>query len=110
MTAKLWKRFSQYRQAFKHDDCYRASNQVDRMMNRMTRLMYSGRGLHGNHKASESRLRGWALMVNIVPYTIRSNVERFHRRRARQLRSKYNSENWLENLLISASMNGKTIA
>ncbi len=63
MTAKLWKRASQYRQAFKHDDCYRTSNQVDRLMNRMTRLMYSGRGLHGNHTASERRLRGWALMA-----------------------------------------------
>jgi hypothetical protein len=106
MTAKLWKRSNQYRQAFKHDDCYRTSNQVDRLMNRMTRLMYSGRGLHGNHKASERRLRGWALMVNFVPYAIRSNVERSHRCPAHQLSDKCYSENWLENLLISASMNG----
>jgi len=45
----------------------------------MTRLMYSGRGLHGNHAASERRLRGWALMVNFVPYAHRSNVQRAHR-------------------------------
>jgi len=107
MTAKLWKRASQYRQSFKHDDCYRTSNQVDRLMNRMTRLMYSGRGLHGNHAASERRLRGWALMVNFVPYAHRSNVQRAHRCPAHQLSNKCYSENWLENLLVSASMNGK---
>lgn len=110
MTAKLWKRSSQYRQAFKHDDCYRTSNQVDRLMNRMTRLMYSGRGLHGNHTSSEHRLRGWALMVNFVPYAVRSNVERSHRCPAHQLSNRCYSENWLENLLVSASMNGKTWA
>lgn len=108
MTAKLWKRSNQYRQAFKHDDCYRTSNQVDRLMNRMTRLMYSGRGIHGNHTASERRLRGWALMANFVPYAYRSNVNRAHSCPAHQLSDKCYSENWLENLLISASMNGKT--
>ena len=108
MTAKLWKRSNQYRQAFKHDDCYRTSNQVDRLMNRMTRLMYSGRGLHGNHTASERRLRGWALMVNFVPYAHRSNATREHRCPAHQLSNKCYSENWIENMLISASMNGKT--
>ena len=107
MTAKLWKRASQYRQAFKHDNCYRTSNQVDRLMNRMTRLMYSGRGLHGNHTASERRLRGWALMVNFVPYAHRSNLQRAHSCPAHQLSNKCYSENWLENLLVSASMNGK---
>lgn len=110
MTAKLWKRSKQYRQAFKHDECYRTSNQVDRLMNRMTRLMYSGRGLHGNHTASERRLRGWALMVNFVPYAHRSNVKRTHRCPAHQLSNKCYSENWLENLLVSASMNGKSWA
>ena len=110
MTAKLWKRSSQYRQAFKHDDCYRTSNQVDRLMNRMTRLMYSGRGLHGNHTTSERRLRGWALMVNFVPYANRSNANREHSCPAHKLSNKCYSENWLENLLVSASMNGKSRA
>ena len=75
-------------------------------MNRMTRLMYSGRGLHGNHTASERRLRGWALMVNFAPDAHRSNVQRAHRCPAHQLSNKCYSENWLENLLVSASMNG----
>ena len=107
MTAKLWKRADQYRQSFKHAGCYRTSNQVDRLMNRMTRLMYSGRGLHGNQAASESRLRGWALMVNFIPYAHRSNVEREFACPAHRLSGKNYSDNWLENLLLSASMNGK---
>ncbi len=46
---------------------HRTSNQVVRLMNRMTRLMYPGRGIDGNHTASERRLRWWALMANFVP-------------------------------------------
>ncbi len=47
-------------------------------------------------------------MANFVPYAYRSNVNRAHSRPAHQLSDKCYSENWLENVLISASMNGKT--
>jgi hypothetical protein len=43
----------------------RTSNHVDRLMNRLYRLLYAGRGLHGHHGASERRLRGWALLHNL---------------------------------------------
>ena len=107
MTAKLWKRASQYRVAFKHEGCYRTSNQVDRLMNRMTRLLYAGRGLHGNIDSSERRLRGWALMMNFCPFAKRSGTRREFTSPAHRLNQKRYHENWLENLMISASMAGR---
>jgi len=106
MTAKLFKRSDQYRESLHHPGCYRTSNQVDRLMNRMTRLMYSGRGIHGNHVASELRLRGWALMRNFVPYAHRSGETRKYSSPANKLNEHSYPDNWLENLQISASMNG----
>lgn len=105
-TAKLWNRSSQYRESLNQPGCYRTSNQVDRLMNRMTRLMYSGRGIHGNHLASELRLRGWALMRNFLPYAQRSGITREYPSPAAKLNKHSYHDNWLENLLISASMNG----
>lgn len=107
MTAKLWKRSQQYRLAYKHPGCYRTSNQVDRLMNRMTRLLYAGRGLHGNQSGSERRLRGWALLMNFRPFAKRSRVIREFSSAANRLNQKQYAENWLENLMISASMSGR---
>jgi len=107
MTAKLWKRASQYRVAYQHENCYRTSNQVDRLMNRMTRLLYAGRGLHGHLHSSELRLRGWALLNNFRPYAKRSGTEREHASPAHRLNKKQYRDNWLENLLVAASMGGK---
>ncbi len=108
MTAKLWKRAGQYRVAYKHKECYRTSNQVDRLMNRMTRLLYAGRGLHGHVGCSERRLRGWALLVNFRPFAQRSGVKREFTSPAHRLNQKRYHKNWLENLMISASMAGHT--
>lgn len=106
MTAKLWKRASQYRVAYEHAGCYRTSNQVDRLMNRMTRLLYSGRGLHGHLQSSERRLRGWALLMNFRPFAKRSGLHREHTSPAHRLNEKLYHEDWLENLMISASLAG----
>ena len=107
VTAKLWKRADQYRVAYKHEGCYRTSNQVDRLMNRLTRLMYAGRGLHGHLWSSERRLRGWALLNNFRPFAKRSGKERTYSSPAHQLNEKRYHEDWLQNLLLSASMAGK---
>lgn len=44
MVEKLFKRSEQYVESNEHPGCYRTSNQVDRLMNRLTRLAYAGRG------------------------------------------------------------------
>jgi hypothetical protein len=63
MLTKLWNKTESYVVAYDHPGCHRTSNAVDRPMNRLCRLMYAGRGLHGHQASSERRLRGWALLL-----------------------------------------------
>lgn len=106
MVAKLWNRTEDYAVAYDHPGCRRTSNAVDRPMNRLCRLMYAGRGLHGHQPSSERRLRGWALLLNFRPFANRSGQVRKEQSRAQRLHGKSYSNNWLENLQISASLMG----
>lgn len=107
MVAKLWQRASEYAIAYSHPGCYRTSNQVDRLMNRLTRLMYAGRGLHGHQRSSTLRLRGWALLHNFRPFAPRSGRSRDHTCPAHRLSGKQYHEHWLHNLQVSASLAGR---
>src|SRR4051812_23799573 len=60
MLTKLWNKTESYVVAYDHPGCHRTSNAVDRPMNRLCRLMYASRGVHGHQGSSELRLRGWA--------------------------------------------------
>ncbi len=76
MLEKLWTRTEAYAVAYDHPGCHRTSNSVDRPMNRLCRLMYAGRGLHGHQGSSELRMRGWALLRNFEPYAPRGKIPR----------------------------------
>src|SRR3954465_12511045 len=106
MLAKLWGRTESYAVAYDHPGCHRTSNAVDRPMNRLCRLMYAGRGLHGHQGTSELRLRGWALLLNFRPYAPRSNRPRAHDSPAHRLNGKRYHEHWLHNLMASTSLMG----
>lgn len=75
-------------------------------MNRLYQLVYAGRGLHGHQVHSERRLRGWALLLNFRPYARRSSQQRQHQSPAHRLNGKSYHASWLQNLLVSASLNG----
>jgi hypothetical protein len=107
MVAKLWQKASAYAVAYAHPGCYRTSNQVDRLMNRLTRLLYAGRGLHGHCHSSTARLRGWALLHNFRPFAPRSGRAREHTCPAHRLSGKRYHEHWLHNLQVSASLMGR---
>jgi hypothetical protein len=107
MAEKLWKRTEDYVVAYDYPGCRRTSNAVDQPMNRLCRLMYAGRGLHGHQASSERRLRGWALLLNFRPFAKRSGQVRQEQSRAHRLNGKRYSESWLENLQISASLMGR---
>ena len=106
MVAKLWNRTEQYAVAYDHPGCHRTSNAVDRPMNRLCRLMYAGRGLHGHQARSQRRLRGWALLLNFRPFARRSGRVRQEHSRAHRLNGKRYRDRWLENLQIAASLMG----
>jgi hypothetical protein len=106
MLTKLWNKTESYVVAYAHPGCHRTSNAVDRPMNRLCRLMYAGRGMHGHQRSSELRLRGWALLHNFRPYAPRSNRPRSHDSPAHRLNGKRYHEHWLHNLMVSTSLMG----
>jgi hypothetical protein len=106
MLTKLWNKTERYVVAYAHPRCHRTSNAVDRPMNRLCRLMYAGRGLHGHQSSSELRLRGWALLMNFRPYAPRSNQPRTHESPAHRLNGQRYHEDWLHNLMASTSLMG----
>jgi hypothetical protein len=107
MVAKLWKRADQYALSYQHPGCHRTSNLVDRLMNRLTRLLYQGRGLHGHQASSELRLRGWALLNNFRPFAPRSGHVRDFQSPAHRLNQKQYHPHWLHNLQVCASCQGR---
>ena len=93
--------------SYQHPGCHRTSNLVDRLMNRLTRYLYAGRGIHGHLMSSERRHRGWALLQNFRPFAPRSGVDRLYQSPAHRLNQKQYHSHWLHNLQISASLAGK---
>jgi hypothetical protein len=80
---------------------------LDRVMRGMNRYFEDGQHLHGSREAGELRCRAWALRHNFRrwhPATARANggwrspAERLNRHRYH--------DNWLHNLLVSASLGG----
>jgi hypothetical protein len=106
MVTKLINKTHEYVIAYEHVGCLRTSNTVDRPMNRLHRLVYAGRGLHGHQYSSQLRLRGWALLLNFRPFARRSGQIREHQSPAHRLNGKRYHDRWFQNLLISASLMG----
>jgi hypothetical protein len=106
MLEKLWAKAESYAVAYDHPGCHRTSNAVDRPMNRLCRLIYAGRGLHGHQGSSESRLRGWALLPNFRPYAPRGKCPRAFESPAHRLNGRRYHEHWLHDLMASTSMMG----
>ena len=107
MVTKLWNRADQYALSYNHPGCHRTSNLVDRLMNRLTRFLYHGRGLHGHQPSSELRLRGWALLNNFRPFDPRSGQVRDYQSPAHRLNQKRYHQHWLRNLQVCASCQGR---
>jgi hypothetical protein len=104
---KLCSRSKEYQQAYRHPGCHRTSNMLDRVMRAMNRYNESGQHLHGSEEACKRHVRAWALLYNFRPWhpaTARANggwrcpAERLNRHRYH--------EDWLQNLLAHASLNG----
>jgi hypothetical protein len=93
--------------AYAHPGCHRTSNPVDRLLRQLDSYRYGTQQLHGKTAAAEQRLRGWALIPNfapLCPWTVRETPEL--RSPAERLHGKRYHPEWLQNLLISASLGG----
>jgi hypothetical protein len=104
---KLRKNIAAYSVAYDHPDAHRTSNMLDRLMQRMDRHLFSTQYFHGSLSSAELSIRGWALIQNFAP----SNPRTVKKHKGRQSSAerlnnfRYNC-NWLQNLLISASLGG----
>ena len=104
---KLRKSRDKFAAAYDFPEAHRTSNKLDRLMQRMDRHLFSTQYFHGTLASAELNIRAWALIHNFAPsnpYTVKlyhgwqSPAERLNQFRYH--------DNWLQNLLISASLGG----
>jgi hypothetical protein len=104
---KLCGRSKEYGVAYDHPGGHRTSNMLDRVMRSMNRYFEDGQHLHGTGQACERHCRAWALLYNFRPWhpaTARAN-EGWQSPAERLNENRYH-EDWLQNLLVSASLAG----
>ncbi len=104
---KLRKHITDYSIAYDHHGAHRTSNMLDRLMQRMDRHLFATQYFHGSIDSAELSIRGWALIQNFAPsnpQTIRK-YQNYQSPAERLNKFRYH-ENWLHNLMISASLGG----
>jgi hypothetical protein len=104
---KLCGRSKEYAEAYSHPGGHRTSNMLDRVMRAMNRYFDDGQHLHGGAEACDRHCRAWALLYNFRPWnpaTVRVNDG--WRSPAERLNEPRYHDDWLQNLLISASLGG----
>jgi hypothetical protein len=98
---------AQFTRSYDHPTAHRTSNMVDRVMKFLDRACFNSQYFHGTCESAEQRVRAWALLWNFCP----SSPETVRKYRgqacpAERLTGTRSADNWLENLLVAASMNG----
>jgi hypothetical protein len=80
---------------------------LDRVMREMNRYFEDGQHLHGNPESANQHCRAWALLYNFGPWTaVTTKANQGHMCPAERLNQHRYHDNWLENLLTSASLAG----
>jgi hypothetical protein len=106
-TLDLCEKRDQFSKGYDHPEAHRTSNMVDRLMKFLDRAFCNAQYFHGMPDSAESRVRALALLGNFCPSspeTVRKYAGQVCP--AERLNGKRYADNWLENLLISGSMNG----
>ena len=106
-TLDLCAKRDQFSESYHHPDAHRTSNMVDRLMKFLDRAFFNAQYFHGTPDAAESRVRALALLWNFCPSSPET-VKKYAGQAcpAERLNGKRYAENWLENFLVSGSMNG----
>lgn len=103
---KLCARVPEFVQAYEHPSAYRTSNMLDRQMEPLDHYLDSCKYFHGHLLAGEYTCRAWALLHNFQPYCPRAKIAQTYNSPAHKLNGFVYHDNWLHNLLLSASMGG----
>jgi hypothetical protein len=103
---KLCGRSKEYAAAYGHPGGHRTSNMLDRLMRPMNRYFDTGQHLHGSQEAGERHCRAWALLHNFRPWGPEAQRDNGWCSPAERLNQHRYHDNWLHNLLVSASLAG----
>jgi hypothetical protein len=104
---KLCGRAKEYGLAYRHPGGHRTSNMLDRQMRAMNRYFDDGQHLHGTKEAGEQHCRAWALLHNFRRWSPQAERDNGGwRSPAERLNQHRYHDNWLQNLLVSASLGG----
>jgi len=104
---KLCDRAREYGEAYRHPGGHRTSNMLDRQMRAMNRYFDDGQHLHGTKEAGEQHCRAWALLHNFRRWSPQAERDNggWHSPAERLNQHRYHDD-WLQNLLVSASLGG----
>lgn len=103
---KLCDRAPDFVIAYDYPSAYRTSNMIDRHMEPMDHYLDSHKYFHGHLMSGERGCRSWALFHNFQPYCPRAKIAQTYSSPTHKLNGFVYHDNWLHNLLISASMRG----
>jgi hypothetical protein len=103
---KLCGRAPEFIRAYAYPTAHRTSNMLDRLMDHMDRVFYHAHYFHGHLMTMECSVRAGALLANFLPYSPRAAVAAQYHSPAHKLNGFVYHENWLHNLLVSASLGG----
>ena len=105
---KVCRNASKFKVAYAFPEAYRTSNEVDRLMNHQDRALYSMQYFHGTLESARQSMRALALVWNFHPYGTRTrNEEKGRLSPFHDFNGFSYHDNWLQNLSISMSMNGR---
>ncbi|MDE5089711.1 MAG: hypothetical protein O4805_22320 [Trichodesmium sp. St16_bin2-tuft] len=108
---KLCNKATKYAAYYEQPNAYRTSNMVDRPMKKMNQFLVNKQYFHGHFASAQLLTRAWALCYNFMPFCSRykynhpQKAEKFNSRAAQYNQFQYH-QNWLINLMTSASLNG----
>lgn len=106
-TLDLCDKRAEFSPSYDHPFAHRTSNMVDRLMRFLDRAFFNAQYFHGLPESAENRVRALALLWNFCPsspQTVKKHGGQLCP--AERLNGKSYADNWLENLLVSGSMNG----
>jgi len=103
---RLCGRIREYGLAYEHPGGHRTSAMLDRVMRGMNGYFVGCQHLHGSTYATGLHVRAWALLHNFTPWGPEAQRANGWRSPAERLNQHRYHDNWLHNLLVSASLTG----
>jgi len=100
----LCQKASSFKEAYKHEGARRTSNEVDRLMNFMDRVLYAMQYFHGTKDSGQRYIRAVVLLWNFHPYCPKGRISSEPRSPFEQLNGFQYHHNWLHNFLIASSL------